>query len=327
MKQRTQTVVTVLAIATAVVSAPTAVFAAHTGSTDVPDDSLYAGAVERLSAAGVVSGCTTTTFCPQATTTRGQLALLLDRQSGNGAVAPSVNAATVMGMTPEQLQGATGATGPAGPAGVQGLTGEKGVTGAQGVKGDIGLTGEKGLTGAQGVKGDTGLTGAQGVKGDTGLTGAQGVKGDTGLTGAQGPVGPAGPGSVGSVHTVDNGYLILTTPTGNYEMLHTCNYTGTYPPETLWFSNRKGAPAATVIETFVGGGVTGVYAFPSVDYGVGGTNRVNPTGWPYQATATINEAGTLTRWDVSVSGSPGGVCTYTVYQSGPGTISKQEPRF
>ncbi len=72
-------------------------------------------------------------------------------------------------------------------------------------------------------------------------------------------------------------------------------------------------------ETFIGGGVDGVYAFPTGAYGQGGTNRVNPTSWPYQATFTINEDGApLTRWDVTATGSPGGACTYTVYQNGNG---------
>ena len=81
-----------------------------------------------------------------------------------------------------------------------------------------------------------------------------------------------------------------------------------------------------MLETFNGGGVAGVYSFPSIAYGGGGTNRVNPNDWPYQATVTLNEGGALSRWDVTVAGSQAGPCTFTVYQSGPGSIYKMEPR-
>jgi hypothetical protein len=150
----------------------------------------------------------------------------------------------------------------------------------------------------------------------------RGVKGATGPRGAK---GPAGPGSVGSVHTVpagsSGGYLQLTTAGSDYELDLTCNYGALGDNETLWFANQS-SHSASVVETFVGGGVDGVYAFPTVAFGQGGTDRMNPTSWPYQATFTINEDGTtLTRWDVTATGSSGGACTYTVYQNGNGSVA------
>lgn len=150
MKQRTQSILTVVAVGTAVVSAPTAAFAVHQFN-DVPDDSIYAGAVERLTAAGVIEGCTTTSYCPQDDMTRGQMALLLDRLSGNGDVAPSVDAATLMGFTAEQLRGQTGPAGPAGPAGPVGPAGATGGTGAPGAPGAQGGQGLQGVPGADGA--------------------------------------------------------------------------------------------------------------------------------------------------------------------------------
>jgi hypothetical protein len=177
----------IAAVTGGVIAAPTAAFATHRYS-DVPDDSIYAAALDRLAASGVVKGCTTTTFCPQDDVTRGQLALLLDRQSGKGDVAPSVNAFTVMGMTAEQLRGQTGAQGPAG---------------ATGTKGDTGATGATGAQGAAGTKGDTGASGPQGTAGPKGATGADGTKGDTGASGPQGPAGPKGATGADGTNGVD----------------------------------------------------------------------------------------------------------------------------
>jgi hypothetical protein len=215
--------------------------------------------------------------------------------------------------------GRTGATGPRGVKGDTGATGATGATGRQSVKGDTGATGATGATGRQGVNGDTGANGA------TGATGRQGVKGATGATGATGPQGPAGPGSVGSAYTVpasgaSGGYLELSNANYDFSLDLTCNYGVAGDSETFWFANQS-SRSASVVETFIGGGVGGVYTFPTVTYGQGGTDRVNPTSWPYQATFTINEAGILTRWDVTVTGSSGGPCTYTVYQNGDGSAA------
>lgn len=321
----------------ALLAAPAGALAAQKFN-DVPADSLYAGAVERLTAAGVIKGCAADQYCPADQVTRGQLALLLDRLSGNGDVAPSVDAATVMGLRPDQLSaglmGPAGPVGPEGVAGPAGAPGAQGVPGLQGLNGEDGTPGEGGAEGAQGAQGGIGPAGAQGLTGATGASGPageQGPAGDQGAAGEQGPagptgaVGPAGPGTVGSVYTVDDGYLVLDSGNGN-EMILTCNYgRPSSQNETFWFSSAT-APAATVLETFNGGGVAGVYSFSSIAYGGGGTNRVNPNGWPYQATVTLNEGGALSRWDVTVAGSQGGPCTFTVYQSGPGSIYKMEPR-
>lgn len=137
------------------VVAPSAAYAAHR-YTDVPDNSIYASAVERLTAAGVIEGCTDTTYCPGADISRGQMALLLDRMSGNGDVAPSVDAATLMGFTPEQLRGAKGDAGATGPQG------DTGAAGSQGVQGVVGPTGEDGDVGPAGAQGDAGPVGPRG---------------------------------------------------------------------------------------------------------------------------------------------------------------------
>lgn len=102
--------IVVLALAT---TAP--VWASHTFS-DVPTDATHHAAVERLEASSITEGCTPTSFCPDDAVRRSQMALFLDRISGKGDVAPSVNAATLHGLTPEQLRGQTGPAGPRGPS-------------------------------------------------------------------------------------------------------------------------------------------------------------------------------------------------------------------
>lgn len=52
--------------------------------TDVPSNVYYATWAERLADSGVTTGCTTTTFCPLGTVTRGQMALFLLKAVGVG---------------------------------------------------------------------------------------------------------------------------------------------------------------------------------------------------------------------------------------------------
>lgn len=60
--------------------------AAPSGFADVPDDAPYAEAVAYVRERGVMNGTTETTFNPSGTVTRGQLAAILYRMSGNPAV-------------------------------------------------------------------------------------------------------------------------------------------------------------------------------------------------------------------------------------------------
>lgn len=60
--------------------------AAPSGFADVPDDTPYAEAVTYVRERGIMNGTTETTFNPSGTVTRGQLAAILYRMSGNPAV-------------------------------------------------------------------------------------------------------------------------------------------------------------------------------------------------------------------------------------------------
>lgn len=106
---------------------PTTAWASHQFR-DVPTDTESHSAVDYLVGNGITKGCDSsgTLFCPAGNVTRNQMALFLERLSGNGQVAPSVNAATVGGKTAEQLQGVQGPAGPAGATGATGATGARG---------------------------------------------------------------------------------------------------------------------------------------------------------------------------------------------------------
>lgn len=86
---------------------------AATGFTDVAPDSVHADGIEFAVDAGVTAGCGDgSAYCPSDAVTREQMATFLHRLSGHAdGIAPSVDAATVGGMTPEDLQGQEGPQG------------------------------------------------------------------------------------------------------------------------------------------------------------------------------------------------------------------------
>ena len=123
---------------------------------DVPKDHEFADAIAWAKEMGITVGCDHDGhFCPSDFTTRGQMAAFLYRLSGaDPAVGPVVDAETVRGLTPSQLQGRGGA---------QGSPGAPGITGAQGPQGPEGAQGPQGPEGPEGPEGPQGPQGPQGV--------------------------------------------------------------------------------------------------------------------------------------------------------------------
>jgi hypothetical protein len=139
--------------------------------------------------------------------------------------AGSAAAATITGITPNQVLNLTlpkGDKGDAGPQGIQGIPGVKGDPGDQGPQGIQGIPGPKGDQGIQGVKGDTGNTGpagpantlsigtvAGGASAAATITGTAPnqvlnltlPKGDPGTPGADGAPGPTNTLTIGTVTT------------------------------------------------------------------------------------------------------------------------------
>lgn len=100
---------------------------AATGSSssfdDVPADQTHEDGIGWLVDHGVTIGCEPGAYCPSDPVRRDQMATFLWRLSGNApGVPPSVDAATVAGMTPDELQGEDGAVGPQGPPGPPGTS-------------------------------------------------------------------------------------------------------------------------------------------------------------------------------------------------------------
>lgn len=128
---RTAHTAIITATVTALVAVPLTVLAAS-GFTDVDSDAFYSDAVEWLAQTGVTKGCDppdNAKFCPDDPVTRGQMAVFLERL----ATERVVDANTVRGLEPSDLEGPRGPQGPAGPAGPQG---------PEGAAGDDGLPGQ-----------------------------------------------------------------------------------------------------------------------------------------------------------------------------------------
>lgn len=194
-------------------------------------------------------------------------------------------------------------------------SGDAGAQGIQGIQGDRGPQGLQGSTGAQGVVGAQGLVGAQGVPGPQGVTGAQGTSGIQGLPGPGGSVGTAYviPGSGG---ISGGGYLSLLTPDSNAELDITCNYGAVGEHHAFWFAGLGVSAGQVAITNQVEG--QALQAFNDLQYNQGGQDFAVITGWPWHGVFTANESGTLTRWDVTMTGSAGQDCTVVVFANNPG---------
>ena len=182
-----------------------------------------------------------------------------------------------------------------------------------------------------------GSTGPQGLTGATGATGAIGAIGVSGPQGLQGPQGPQGaPAAIATVYVVPGsggasggGYLKLVTASSRAELDITCNYGSPGDNEAFWFAGSGvSAGQIAIINQFDG---QPLQAFNDLAFNQGGQDRATVSGnpqlgsWPWHAVFTANDSGALTRWDVTVTGSSGGNCTYVVYAFNGGTAMVVHP--
>jgi hypothetical protein len=98
--------VTVTAVA-GLVTALSGVAALAVSFGDVPPGHPHEAGIEFMQESGVTIGCGDgSNYCPSDAVNRGQMATFMHRLSGNAeGTPPSVDAATVMGLGPEDLQG------------------------------------------------------------------------------------------------------------------------------------------------------------------------------------------------------------------------------
>lgn len=122
--------------------------AAATGRfSDVSPGSTHSAGINWAVDAGITEGCGDgSAFCPDRPTTRAQMATFLRRLAESGVV----DAATVGGLTADELAGAVGPVGPAGPVGPVGPEGSEGPDGPRGPEGPRGEPGADGQEGPPG---------------------------------------------------------------------------------------------------------------------------------------------------------------------------------
>ena len=95
------------AIVTAILTTLAAVGAVAAASTfaDVNEGHTHEDGISWLVATGVTAGCAANLYCPDDPVTRDQMATFMHRLSGNAdGVDPSVDAATLQGLTVEEIQ-------------------------------------------------------------------------------------------------------------------------------------------------------------------------------------------------------------------------------
>jgi hypothetical protein len=207
-------------------------------------------------------------------------------------------------------------------------TGDTGAAGAAGAKGAQGAAGARGATGSQGP---VGAQGPQGIQGIQRIPGVPGLAGAQGTTGAQ---GPPGPGSVSAVYTIPGsggtfggGFLELSTPSARALLTITCNYGSPGDNEAFFTAGTNVTAGQIAIIDLLDG--QPLEAFNDLATNQGGQDRATVNGstelvWPWQGVFTVNDGSTLTRWDVTVTGSSGSNCTVIVYANngGAGLVSQ-----
>jgi hypothetical protein len=108
-RSRPVSLVTVTLVA-GLVTVLTGVAALAVSFGDVPANHPHAAGIEFMRESGVTIGCGDgTNYCPADAVNRGQMGTFMHRLSGNApGTAPSVDAATVMGLGPDDLRGEAG---------------------------------------------------------------------------------------------------------------------------------------------------------------------------------------------------------------------------
>jgi hypothetical protein len=202
-------------------------------------------------------------------------------------------------------------------------------TGPQGPQGTAGAQGARGPAGPNGPAGPAGPTGLSGAAGPIGPAAAQGAAGPTGPLGPQGPIGPtgptgaSGPGSVGAAYTIPGsggsaggGYIVLNSPTSRAQLNITCNYGVAGDNEAFWFAGQGVTAGQIATTNQVDGEI--LQAFNELAINQGGQDRAVLPAWPWHGVFTANDGGTLSRWDVTVTGTSGGDCIVVVYANNGG---------
>ncbi len=125
------------------------------------------------------------------------------------------------------------------------------------------------------------------------------------------------------------GYLVLTTANGHVELDITCNYGAPGDNSAYFFAND---PVVTTGTAQVMVAISGrpLLASNDLNYNSGGQDRAFADTsfqgtWPWHGLFTVNEAGVLTRCDVTVTGASGAEYHAYVFAIGNGTADIRHP--
>jgi hypothetical protein len=139
--------------------------------------------------------------------------------------------------------------------------------------------------------------------------------------------GLGGSGPVGSMYTspgmggtVGGGYLELMSANGHVALDVTCNYGPAGDNEAFFFAMDPSVTPGSIQVTVAVDGQPSE-SFNDLGYNLGGQDRAfSTTGfqgtWPWHGIFTATEGSTVTRWDITVTGSSTSNCAALVYGGG-----------
>jgi hypothetical protein len=134
------------------------------------------------------------------------------------------------------------------------------------------------------------------------------------------------PGTGGSA---GGGYLQLSTTNNHASLFLTCNYGFPGDNEAFWFATSPGITAGMIRIFNVIDGLA-PQMFSDLRSGAGGMDRAFPATsfqgtWPYHGVFSAVEGTSVSRFDVTVFGSPSGPCTVLLYATGLGAATVVHP--
>ena len=125
------------------------------------------------------------------------------------------------------------------------------------------------------------------------------------------------PGSGGTLNR--GGYLSILTANGHAQLNITCNRDAPNDTNAYWIAMHPSVTPGSIEVTTAFAGPTGVSSSTDLGYNLG-PNFVEFVPFrPWKGVFTANEGGTLTRYEVTITGGfAGTTCTVVVYASGGG---------
>lgn len=116
---------------------------------------------------------------------------------------------------------------------------------------------------------------------------------------------------------------MLNSPTSRAQLIITCNYGFAGDNEAFWFAGHGVTAGQIATTNQVDDEI--LQAFNELAINQGGQDRAVLPAWPWHGVFTANDGGTLSRWDVTVTGTSGGDCSVVVYANNGGAANVVHP--